>query len=79
MTQKSPISAPQGQGPFGPSSSSLLGIQPVRVTTKRGKDEILAMVAPEGINEFRNRGDGARPMSLIVEGSRDRRNVTPVQ
>ena len=78
--QESPPSAPQGQGPLGPSSRSLFGIQPVRPTTRRGKTKILAIVAPERINqESRNRIDGTRPMPLIVNGTQDGREVTEVQ
>jgi hypothetical protein len=67
--KKSPTKAPQGQGPLGPSSRSLFGIQPVRLTTRRGKAEILAIVAPERMNqESRNRIDGTRAMPLIVNG-----------
>jgi len=70
--KESPISAPQGHGPFGPSSSSLFGIQPVRLTTRRGKAEILAIVALDRMNqESRNRTDGTCPMPLIVKGTQD--------
>jgi hypothetical protein len=78
--QENPISAPQGQGPFGPSSSSLFGIQPVSPTTKRGNAEILAIVVPDRIKkESRNRVDGTCPMPLIVNGTQGGRKVTPVQ
>jgi hypothetical protein len=74
--KESPISAPQGQGPFGPSSSSLFGIQPVRPTRRRGKAEILAIVAPDRMNqESRNRTDGTCPMPLIVKGTQDGRKL----
>jgi hypothetical protein len=67
------MSAPQGQGPFGPSSSSLLGIQPVRLTTRRGKAEILAIVTLDRMSqESRNRTDGTCPMPLIVKGTQDK-------
>jgi hypothetical protein len=78
--KKIPTIAPQGQVPLGPSSRSLFGIQPVRPTTRRGKAEILAIVAPERLNqESRTRIDGTRPMPLIVNGTHDGRKVTGVQ
>jgi hypothetical protein len=74
-----PMNASQAPGPFGPSSSSLFGIQP-RPTTTRGKAEILAMVAPDLLNhESRDPAPGDCPMSLIVNGTREGGNVTPVQ
>jgi hypothetical protein len=42
--------APQGQGPLGSKSSSLFGIQPVRLNTRIGMAKILAMVAPDRLN-----------------------------
>jgi hypothetical protein len=67
------MSAPQGQGPFGPSSSSSFGIQPVRLTTRRGKAEILAIVTLDRMSqESRNRTDGTCPMPLIVKGTQDK-------
>ena len=74
--KESPIIAPQGQGPFGPTSSSLFGIQPVRATTRRGKAEILAIVALDRMNqEFRNRIDGTSSMPPIVHGTPDGRKL----
>jgi hypothetical protein len=65
------MSAPQGQGPFGPSSSSLFGIQPVRLTTRRGKAEILPIVTLDRMSqESRNRT--TCPMPLIVKGTQDK-------
>jgi hypothetical protein len=67
------MTAPQGQGPFGPSSSSLLGIQPVRLTTRRGMAKILAIVALDRMNQAsRNRTDGTCSMPLIVKGTQDK-------
>jgi hypothetical protein len=78
--KKSPTIAPQGQGPLGPTSRSLFGIQPVKLTTRRGKAEILAIVARERMNqESRTRIDGTRPMPLIVNGTQAGRKVTGVQ
>ena len=74
-----PMIAPQGQGPLGPISRSLFGIQPVRTTTRRGNAEILAIVARARINqESRNRIDGTRPMPLIVNETQDGQKVTGV-
>ena len=63
-----PISAPQGQGPFWLTSNSLVGIQPERPTTRRGRAEILAAVTPGLLNcdrlnhDSRNRVAEACPM-----------------
>ena len=77
--KESPISAPQGQGPFGPTSRSLFGIQPVRPTTRRGKAKILAIVTLDLMKrESRNRIAGTCPMPLIVKGTQDGRKVTGV-
>ena len=79
LMKESPIIAPQGQGPFGPTSRSLFGIQPVRPTTRSGTAKILAIVTLDRMNqESRNRLDGTCPMPLIVKGSQDGRNVTRV-
>lgn len=65
---KSPSKAPQGQGPFGPNSRSLFGIQPVRLTTRKGKADILTIFGPDRMNqELRNRIDRIRPMLLNCE------------
>jgi hypothetical protein len=73
------MSAPQGQGSFGPSSRSLFGIHPVRLTTRKGKAEILTIVALDRMNqESRNRANRHCPMPLIVKGTQDGRNVTGV-
>ena len=67
--KKSPTNAPQGQGPLGPSSRSLSGIQPVRQTTRRGKAAILTRVAPGCMNKQpRDRITGARPMPSLWRG-----------
>ena len=50
-TKEIPINAPQGHGSFAPNSSSLFGIQPERPTTRRGKAQILAIVAPDRLNQ----------------------------
>ena len=78
--KKRPINAPHGQGPLGPNSSSLFGIQPVSPTTRRGKAETRAIVAPDRLNhESRNRIAVICPMPLIVNGTRGKRKVTSVQ
>ena len=54
--RETPSNAPQGQGPFGPNSRSLSGIQPVRLATSMGRAEILAILAPDRLKaEFPNR------------------------
>jgi len=45
--RKSPVIAPQGQGPLGGRSRCRSGIHPVEPTRTRGKAKILAIVAPE--------------------------------
>jgi hypothetical protein len=78
--KKRPSNAPHGQGPLGPNSSSLFGIQPVSPTTKRGKAETRAIVAPVRLNrESRNRIAVICPMPLIVDGTQGKRKVTSVQ
>lgn len=68
--KESPTIAPQGQGPFGPTSRSLFGIQPVKPTTRRGMARILAIVALDRMyQESRNRIDGTCLMPLIVKGT----------
>jgi hypothetical protein len=45
------MTGPQGKGLFEPSSSSLLGTQPVRTTTSMGKTEIRATLAPDRLDQ----------------------------
>jgi hypothetical protein len=76
--KESPTNVPQGTGRT--ASKSLFGIQLVRLSTRSGKAEILAMVAPVRMNqELRNRITGVYAIHLIVGWTHDGGRVTAVQ
>jgi hypothetical protein len=57
--KESPIIAPRAKALSGPAQAPYFGIQPVRVSTRRGKAEILAIFVLDRMNqESRNRIHG---------------------
>jgi len=68
--------APQGHGPLGETSRSALGIQPVEPIRKRGRADILAIVAPERDQKSRRRMARTCSTRVIVNGNPDGGKVT---
>lgn len=64
--------APQGHGPFGGRSSSALGIQPVEPIRRRGKADVLAILAPERDQNFRGQIARTGDIQMIMNGNPER-------